>query len=248
MKKTLLSTFLFVALVTIFTTNNTHAGNTNIKLPEARGYVSDYANIIPKKQALSNILSEIERQYSIEIAVVTLQTTKPLSIEQYSVKLFEKWKIGKRGKDNGVLLLIAKNDRKVRIEVGYGLEHKLNDAKCGDIIRKVIVPLFKENKFQQGIFAGVHYISESLGIKNFTKRPSNTHKKRKKAGNSLLSIIFIILIVLLRSGMLPYLLLGRTYHRNHYWSSSSGSGGFSSGSFGGFGGGSSGGGGASGSW
>lgn len=223
------------------------ARDNAIKLPTPRGYVSDFANIIgTKKQHLSSVLAAIERKHSIEIAVVTLPTVKPYSIEQYAVALFEKWKIGKRGKDNGILLLVAKNDRKVRIEVGYGLEGKLNDAKCGAIIRKTIVPFFKQGSFVKGIYSGVHHISQALGFE--LKSLSSSHKRKKKNKSSFLSIILIIFLILLRSGMLPYLLLGSTYRRRYYWGSSVGGGGFSSGSFGGFGGGSSGGGGASGSW
>lgn len=73
------------------------------------------------------------------------------TIENFAVRLFEQWKIGKKGKDNGVLLLIAINERKLRIEVGYGLESTITDGKAGEIIREVITPEFKKNNYYEGI-------------------------------------------------------------------------------------------------
>lgn len=247
MKKNLFLTILFITSISIFTPLSIYAGNYQIKVPAPTGYVSDFANILTKEKAqLDAVLAAIEREHSIEISVVTLNTVQPYTIDQYAVTLFEKWKIGKRGKDNGVLLLIAKNDKKVRIEVGYGLEGRLNDAKCGTIIRQDIVPFFKQNNFSQGVYSGVYSICTALNIKvNNLGKPTRPRKNKK---NSFLSVILIIFLILLRSGLLPYLLLGSTFRRRHYWGSSVGGGGFSSGSFGGFGGGSSGGGGASGSW
>src|SRR3989344_3919031 len=90
-----------------------------------------------------------------EIAVVTINSLGGDTIENYAVKLFEDWKIGKERDDNGILLLIAKNDRKVRIEVGYGLEGAVPDAISNQIIQKEIVPHFKNNDFAGGIFDGV---------------------------------------------------------------------------------------------
>lgn len=246
MKKSLILTILIVAFSNIFFSNQLDAKNTDIKIPNSRGYVSDFANIMPNSRTLGHILSQVERETSIEIAVVTLNSTTPYTIEQYAVKMFKEWKIGKRGKDNGILLLVAKNDKKVRIEVGYGLEHILNDAKCGDIIRKAIIPFFKQGNYEKGIFAGVNYLGKALNIRTYSNVPIKKHKR--KAKSSLFSVLLLISLIALRSGFLPYMLFGRTYYRNHYWGTRTGSGGFSSGSFGGFSGGSSGGGGASGSW
>ena len=124
---------------------------------QPQGYVSDYANIInpSDKAAITELLEELEQKTTAEVAVVTVPTTQPETIEGYSVKLFEKWGIGKKGKDNGVLFLIAAGDRRVRIETGYGLEGALPDVLCHKIISNLVVPAFKAGEYSKGITAGV---------------------------------------------------------------------------------------------
>ncbi len=90
--------------------------------------------------------------------MLIVPSTQPEPIETYSIRVAEAWKIGRKGQDNGALLVVAKNDRKLRIEVGYGLEGSLTDATSRRIIAETIAPLFRENKFAQGIDAGVDQI------------------------------------------------------------------------------------------
>jgi uncharacterized protein len=100
-------------------------------------------------------LAAFEKEKGTQVAVLMLPSVQPESIEEYTVRVFEQWKLGRKGVDDGVLLVIAKNDRELRIEVGYGLEGALNDATAKRIISDDIVPHFKRGDFAAGIEAGV---------------------------------------------------------------------------------------------
>lgn len=124
------------------------------------GYVNDFANILSAsdKAQLESQLVEFEKETSNEIVVVTVNNLDGDYIENYAVKLFEEWGIGKAKNDNGVLLLVAPNERELRIEVGYGLEGALPDISSKSIIDNDIVPKFREGDFAAGIALGVESI------------------------------------------------------------------------------------------
>ena len=128
--------------------------------PSPQGHVSDFANIIsdPIQTNLEEILTTYEASSSHEIAVVTLESLEDDVIENVAVELFEQRAVGKKNQDNGVLLLIAPNDRELKIEVGYGLEPILTDSRSGVIIREKITPEFKNNDYDTGISQGVQAI------------------------------------------------------------------------------------------
>lgn len=117
------------------------------------GFVNDYTNTLSaeQKQALENKLSQFEKESSNEISIVIIPSLKGDTIENFAVKLFEDWKIGKKGKDNGVLVLVAKEDREMKIEVGYGLEGALTDAQSYWIINEIMKPAFRNNDFFGGL-------------------------------------------------------------------------------------------------
>ncbi len=148
----LLATTLFFAS-TVFVLAYTSPG-------KPQGFVNDYAETIsPSIQAqLEQQLSAFSKETTIQIAVVTVPTLGDEVIEMYAVKLFEEWGIGGSEKDNGVLFLIAPNDREVRIEVGYGLEGVLTDAQSNGVIQKIIIPAFREGKMEEGIVSGTQAI------------------------------------------------------------------------------------------
>lgn len=124
-----------------------------------QGFVSDYAGILgDSAKALNQKLSDFDSQTTIEVAVVTIPSLGDETVEAYAVKLFEEWGIGDKEKDNGVLFLIAPNERKVRIEVGYGLEGVLTDAQANGIIQKIVIPEFKAGNMQKGIMDGTDAI------------------------------------------------------------------------------------------
>lgn len=108
-----------------------------------------------EQQALERTLAQFEARKGSQIAVLIVPTTQPETIEQYALRVVEQWQLGRKGIDDGALLLVAKNDHAVRIEVGYGLEGALSDVTASRIIREVIVPLLKHGDFGGGISAGV---------------------------------------------------------------------------------------------
>lgn len=120
-------------------------------------WVTDMAQMLdePTEAQLNSMISQLERKNGTEIALVTVPETAPAaSPKEFTTKLFNYWGIGKKGKDNGVLLLISKSDRKVEIETGYGMEAILPDAKVGNIINTQITPRFKQGDFNGGTLAG----------------------------------------------------------------------------------------------
>ncbi len=124
------------------------------------GFVNDFAGMMndKEKQLLENKLSQFEKESSNEISVVTVNSLGEDTIENFAVKLFEEWKIGKEKNDNGVLILVSKEDRKMRIEVGYGLEPSLTDAISSQIINNVMKPAFQNNEYFLGIGGAVDRI------------------------------------------------------------------------------------------
>lgn len=128
-----------------------------LEVPILRGHVNDYAGILspPMVQDLERRLADFERSDSTQIVVLTIPTLGGENIEEFSIRVAEAWKIGQKGVDNGAILLIAKAERKVRIEVGRGLEGKLTDLVSGRIVRGDIAPRFKAGDFDGGVAAGV---------------------------------------------------------------------------------------------
>ena len=115
-----------------------------------------------QKASLERLLEAFEKRKGSQIAVVMVKSTTPEAIEQYALRVAEQWKLGRKGVDDGALLAIAKDDRAMRIEVGYGLEGALNDATAKRIIAEVITPRFREGDFFGGISAGVDRKSTRL--------------------------------------------------------------------------------------
>jgi uncharacterized protein len=130
-------------------------------LPEHAGYVTDLASVLDDatKAQLTALLSGIEQETTAEVAVVTVTSLEGTTVEDYANRLFKQWGIGKKGKDNGVLILVAPGERKIRIEVGYGIEPVLPDGLAGNIIRNQALPEFRKGDFAGGIMAVVESVS-----------------------------------------------------------------------------------------
>ncbi|HEY2986165.1 MAG TPA: YgcG family protein [Candidatus Binatia bacterium] len=215
-----------------------------LEVPPLRGRVNDYANLMPpaRGQALEQRLEEFENQTGHQLAVLTIPSLQGEDIEGFGIRVAENWKIGKKKFDNGAILIISKDDRKLRIEVGYGLEGVLPDAIANRIIQDIIVPRFRNGDFPGGIEAGVDAM-----MKGTSGEPlPETARKRKSAAGSYVPLI----IPLLFFGILILSMMGRGQQMNG-WSSRGrrryyGPGGFFPGGFGGGGFGGSGGGGFSG--
>ncbi|MBN1541840.1 TPM domain-containing protein [candidate division KSB1 bacterium] len=135
-----------------------------IDIPYLTGRVNDTAQILSPEviQSLSQSLKEHENRTGNQIAVLTIPTLGDENIEDYAVKVFEEWKLGQKGKDNGILIVVAPNDRRLRIEVGYGLEGTLTDATAGRIIRSAMTPRFKSGDYEGGIIDGARALIDVL--------------------------------------------------------------------------------------
>jgi uncharacterized protein len=133
---------------------------STVDVPYLTGRVVDNANVMEAltRGQISERLKAHEQATGNQVVVLTVQTIGDASIEEYAVKVFEAWKLGQKGKDNGVLVVVAPGDHKMRIEVGYGLEGTLTDGTCGQIIRNVMTPRFKANDYNGGIDEGVKAI------------------------------------------------------------------------------------------
>ena len=135
------------------------------ELPDPVGYINDFAGVMKEEdiEAAQNIAASIKRKTGVELAIATVQSMAPYgSIEEYSIALAEKWGIGEKGKDNGVLLILAVDERKVRIEVGYGLEGTIPDSMAGRILDTAIIPAFREDDFSGGLLQGYRTIAACI--------------------------------------------------------------------------------------
>ena len=235
-----------------------------LDFPALSGRVVDEANVLDPatRAALTDKLAAFETKTSDQLVVVTLKSLQGTSIEQYGVELGRRWRIGQKGTNNGVLLIVAPSERKVRIEVGYGLEGTLTDAVSRLIIENAIVPRFRANDFAGGITRAVDDIISVLtgDAAEWQQRAAQRPEATTQWGS-----IVVLLLVIFVFGLVFFTLVGniprnRGSRRSRSgWSTGSswGSGSsWSSGSSGGFydgggfsgGGGSFGGGGSSGSW
>jgi uncharacterized protein len=169
----------------------------DVAVPPLKARVTDLTATLSSQQqaTLEETLRAFEARKGSQVAVLIVPTTKPEEIEQYSIRVFDQWKLGRKGIDDGVLLLVATNDHRLRIEVGYGLEGVLNDATAKRIVEEDITPHFKQADFYGGVSAGVARI-----IKVVDGEPLPPPKGRPKSGggidiNSLLFIGFILVFV-----------------------------------------------------
>jgi uncharacterized protein len=134
-------------------------------IPKLAARVTDETGTLSaaERQALEAKLAAWEQQTGNQLVVLMVPSTKPEPIEAYSIRVADAWKIGRKGQDNGALFVVAKNDRKMRIEVGYGLEGVLTDATSRRIIAEDVAPHFRENRFAAGVDAGVDRIISVVG-------------------------------------------------------------------------------------
>ena len=227
------------------------------------GYVNDFAGVLSTdtRSQLEALCTEVDRQAHAQIAVITIRTTGDDTIDDFAVRLEEKWKVGAKGSDRGLLLLIATDDHKYRFEVGYGLEGILPDGRVGTIGREM-VPYLRQGNYDAAVTLGVQNVSQVIaqdaGVTLHTQVQNYVPERQPKPFRGLRDILLAIFAIfafisLMRSGSSGWagFLLG-TILGNMMGGGGRGGGfgggGGDGGGFGGFGGGSSGGGGASGSW
>ncbi|TDI90119.1 MAG: methanol dehydrogenase [Chloroflexi bacterium] len=231
-------------------------GAEDSALPELSGRVVDQADILSTatEQRLTAQLQAHEKAGGNQVVVATIESLGGETIETYGVRLGRSWGIGQAGGDNGIVLIIAPNERKVRIEVGYGLEGDIPDAIASNIIQAKILPRFWENDFDGGVMAGVTAIIAALGGEYVFEQ--QRRGRRSREGGFPFGILWIVVMFVLfglgrgrrrglGSGLLWGAVLGGALSSGR--GGGFGGGGFGGGGFGG-GGGSFGGGGASGGW
>ena len=232
-----------------------------LNFPALTGRVVDQANIIQAdtRAAIEQKSAELEEKSGIQLVVATVNSLEGQEIEPYANELFRKWGLGEKKKNNGVLLLVAPNERRVRIEVGYGLEGTLTAALSKVIISNAMTPRFKAGNFSEGISRGVDDIITVLttDASEWQKRPSLRLDYQQPVDSTswiIFVAVFVFFVLLIVSPTFRWLFFNIVLN---VLASSGSSGGSSGGSYsggggggGGFsgGGGSSGGGGASGSW
>jgi uncharacterized protein len=240
--------------------------NAQPKFPPLTGRVVDEAGLLTEqdRRALDDELKALEDKSTDQVVVLTIRSLQGYEIEDFGYRLGRAWQIGQKGKNNGAVLIVAPNERKVRIEVGRGLEPELTDLLTKLIIENAILPAFRRGDFAGGIKAGVHDIRDVLlGDAEAVKARARSGAKRSSGDGEAVALAFLVFFVLLAFAMV-WMQTAQTAHPNRYrgyrrgttpviipggWGGSSGGwgGGSSGGGFSG-GGGDFGGGGSSGSW
>lgn len=231
--------------------------------PNPPKLVTDEAGVLSaeEKATLENKLVALDDSTSNQIAVVLIKTTGDYAIEDYAVKLFREWGIGNKKTNNGILIIAAIDDRKVWIEVGYGLEGAIPDVTASEIYRNEIVPAFKEQQYYQGIDNAINALTKAA-VGEYKVASTKKSKSGNPAGGifTFIIILFIVIMLVGRSGRgggggrggglggIAEAVILSSLLNSGRGGSSGGWGGSSGGGFGGFGGGSAGGGGAGGSW
>ncbi|MGG9971322.1 TPM domain-containing protein [Ferruginibacter sp. SUN002] len=259
--KKLLSIFFLLVSASVFAQSNFDARALLKPRTGKQELVNDFTGTLTtaQKQALEKKLYTFDDSTTIQIAVVIIPTLNGDNIAEYNTKLLRAWGVGEKKNNTGVVLLIVKNDRKLNITTGYGMEGALPDITCKHIIDEEIVPRLKGDDYYGGIEQGTNAIIKA--VKGEYQAPAGYHKRGKISTLKIILIIIIALVILSSiGGGTGGSYMSRRGSRPVFWGGgdlggwggggrSSGGGGWSGGGgFGGFGGGSSGGGGASGSW
>lgn len=227
--------------------------------PKFTAPVVDAAGVVPHEveMQVNAALNDYQKRSGNQVAVAVVRTTGNRSIEDYGIDLAREWGVGEKGDDNGVLLLIATEDRKLRIEVGRGLEGTLTDLQSGRIIRERLIPLLRQGDFAGAVTQGTLAIRQELGDTEAGPLPELTEDETGSEGGSPWPLLFVLPVLglgLLRGGRRRGMGgFGGGFGAPIFWGGGFGGGGFGGGGgggggFGGGGGGGFGGGGASGGW
>lgn len=166
-----------------------------LDVPLLKGRVNDYADMLSSSTEgqLDLLLQNLEASDATQIVVLTVPSLEGDSLEDFSMRVAEQWKIGQKNLDNGAILLIAKADRKLRIEVGYGLEGRLTDLMAGRIISNIIVPRFKAGQIDQGVIAGAQAMVAAVrGEFTATEAPSRRRGQDHRSGNGFFGLMLAL--------------------------------------------------------
>ncbi len=162
--------------------------------PTPTGHVTDNANLLSSEERsdLETLLVSLKEQTGNEIAILTIASLGGEPIEDYAVEVFERWGVGKKGNDNGLLIVVARDDRAVRIEVGYGLEGVINDAKAGRIIRENLAPAFQKGAYAEGLTNAVAVIQSEIASPTEEMQNPMSQEQVEAIGKAFPVIIMVI--------------------------------------------------------
>lgn len=184
-------------IVSLFLTSSFSLANSEVKIPELVGRAMFEGNIQPteqQKESLIAALRNLESENKVQMGILVVDSVKPYSIEEFSMMVAEKWKIGQKGVDNGVLMLVATKDRKARLEVGNGLQGSLTDAMTKRIQMEKMIPEFKKGNFIEGIIATVDGIKVATVIEIPVITNALEVKKAKQASEEMsLGTLFLLI-------------------------------------------------------
>jgi len=188
---------LVVACASLAQPGAWQAGSDGLaQIPPLSARVTDLTGTLSQgeRAALEGKLAQWEQSTGNQLAVLLVPSTQPEPIEAYAIRVADAWKIGRKGRDNGALLVVAKDDRRLRIEVGYGFEGSLTDATSRRIIAETITPLFRQNRFGDGINAGVDQMIAVIG-KGEPLAPAAEPRRRSPAASIPLEMWLILFLV-----------------------------------------------------
>ena len=249
------------------------AAPTEVSIPDPTGYVNDVARVMdePSRAKLEAFLDQLHRKTGVQFAVLTMRTTAPLDPSDYKVRVFQRWGIGNKEKDDGLLMLVAVAEHQVRFETGYGLEGTLPDGLQSRIFRDVMAPYFRRNDYAGGITQGVLASAARIGAEQGVTLEWNGSELRYSTRHRSSPVAAVWLALFVYLGIMLLMFVAR--RRGHgvrggmggwgggfgggffgglggggFGGGGFGGGGGGGGGFGGFGGGGSGGGGGGGSW
>ena len=191
------TTGIIAALLLACSMLSTASTGLALEAPPLEGRVNDYAGILSKAttQQLESVLATFESEQSTQLVVLTVPSLEGDALETFSMRVADQWKVGHAGLDNGAILLVARDERKIRIEVGYGLEGSLTDLIAGRIIRDVIVPEFKQGDFDGGISAGVSAMMDAVrGEFNADDLRHNSSGQPDTEGFFFMLMVFVFFI------------------------------------------------------
>jgi uncharacterized protein len=263
-----LAVALMTACARLSGADSTDTSSSGPPIPAAVGFVNDHAGVLDEdsRAKLEAFLDQVKRKTGVEFAVLTMPNTAPVTPSEYKVSVFQKWGLGQKGQDTGLLMLVAIDEHEVRFETGYGLEGTLPDGLQSRIFRETMAPSFRTGNFAQGVTAGVLACAARIAHEKGVTLEWNGEELRYDSGGRgsrdrgppfwvLILVFFFLAFILPRIGGGGF--GGRRGYRGGWYmgpgSFGGGFGGFGGGgggggSFGGFGGGMSGGGGGGGKW
>jgi len=201
---------LFAALLLALFVAAPGVAQTLLPVPQLKARVTDQTGTLTAEQqaGLERQLLAFEQRKGAQVALLIVPTTQPETIEQYSIRVVEAWKLGRDKPDDGVLLLVALKDRTLRIEVGYGLEGVLTDATSRRIIAETITPQFRQGDYAGGVSAGLQQILSVVDGEALPPPPERSPRTgRQGSGTPLLPVLFVIVFF---GGAILRALLGRT--------------------------------------